>query len=89
MTAARLHSLWRAWEGARVDPEPLAMSSWWIYHFDAHWRALTAASGPMHKCTADRHVGIDALPALAAPDGWFTPTPADTADPVSAIDLDH
>lgn len=53
--AARLHALWEAWEIAQADGPP-AMSSWWVYHFDAHMAALTSPRGVFAACqSGHRH----------------------------------
>ncbi|ACY24050.1 hypothetical protein Gbro_4937 (plasmid) [Gordonia bronchialis DSM 43247] len=73
----RLVALWDGWEGARISEDPLAMSGWWVYHFDAHWRALTAENGPLHLCSPEQHVSHGErrnLPHVPMPRGWLTPT---------------
>jgi hypothetical protein len=60
MVALRIHALWRKWEKANRED---TMSSWWVYHYDAHIRAIfdgergpmCSASGvlPEHFCLDD------------------------------------
>lgn len=78
--AIRLAALHRGWEAARVSDEPLAQSSWWVYHFSPHWRDISATNGPMSKCTGGQHTTTKTLPVVPAPDGWFDPS----ADPEPA-----
>lgn len=80
----RLVALWDAWESARISDDPSAMSGWWVSHFDAHWRALTAGNGPLHLCTPDKHVSHGKprnLPHIPMPDGWLDPHRSDTPIP--------
>lgn len=85
----RFESLWRGWEAARISTDALAMSSWWVYHFDAHWRAITAAHGPLNLCTPERHTPTPTVPHMAPPPGWFTPTSSPPTDPDDDVnDLD-
>lgn len=72
--AIRLAALHRGWEAARISDDALAQSSWWVYHFSAHWRDISATNGPMHKCTKGNHATTASLPVVPAPDGWFDPT---------------
>jgi hypothetical protein len=66
----RLDSLWRAWEALRWDAG-LGMSSWWIYHFEPHMRALLGpVTGPFARC-ADGHQSDEPLPLAPAPEGLF------------------
>ena len=65
----RLDSLWRGWEAARRDDNPTAMSGWWVYHLDAHLRQITAADGPLHKCTGREHYASPPLPVHPCPPG--------------------
>ncbi|WP_307718092.1 DUF4913 domain-containing protein [Rhodococcus marinonascens] len=68
--AARLKSLWYAWEEARVSDKASAMSSWWIHHLEPHLRViLDGETGPM---------------AHAKPDGSFSGWPALPHQPVPA-----
>lgn len=69
MVVLRLGALWREWEKcARED----ALSGWWVYHFDAHARALfDGESGPMYACTPERHRSVEPLTTQPPPTGWF------------------
>ncbi|MCC3318438.1 DUF4913 domain-containing protein [Nocardia africana] len=69
MVALRMHALWREWEKANRED---TMSSWWVYHFDAHARALfDAERGPMHNCTPEKHRTPGRVNPNQAPAGWF------------------
>ena len=72
--AVRLAALHRGWEAARVSDDALAQSSWWVYHFSAHWRDISATNGPMNKCTNGKHTQNKSLSVVPAPDVWFDPT---------------
>jgi hypothetical protein len=48
--AARVESLWAAWELAQAEGGA-SPSQWWVYHFTPHWAALTDARGPFAGCT--------------------------------------
>lgn len=68
----RLTSLWRAWE--EMYPQHDLASSWWTYHFDAHWRELTGEKGPFRDCTEAHAEDANAsLPADSVPAGWPMP----------------
>lgn len=70
--AVRLHALWQGWEVARRDPDPAAMSGWWVLHADAHLRAITSGeTGPMGRCTTEQHRPTIPWPTVTAPAGWF------------------
>jgi hypothetical protein len=60
----RLKALHQAWEKARADKDPAAMSSWWIHHLDAHLRViLDGDTGPMsHAPTMHPSMGSAAVP---------------------------
>lgn len=70
MVAVRIHALWREWEKANRDD---AMSSWWIYHYDAHSRALFDAEngGPMFSCSPGTHRQRTRVRPAPVPAGWF------------------
>ncbi|MGV9638111.1 DUF4913 domain-containing protein [Nocardia rhamnosiphila] len=70
MVSVRIHALWREWEKANREE---TMSSWWVYHYDAHSRALFDAEngGPMFSCTKDKHRETPKLKLLPVPPGWF------------------
>ncbi len=84
----RFESLWRGWEAARVSEDALAMSSWWVYHFDAHWRAITSDTGPLYLCTPERHTATPQIKHIAPPPGWFTPTSTPEDDEYDDLDWD-
>lgn len=64
----RLTSLHYAWEEARADDKPSAMSSWWIHHLEPHIRIIfDGQTGPM---------------ALAKPDASWSGFPALGSEPV-------
>jgi hypothetical protein len=67
--AERLRALWVAWETLYPDPE--AASTWWTYHFDAHWPSLTGESGPFRDCTRGHVDTAIALVQTTPPDGWI------------------
>lgn len=70
--AVRMSALWRAWEAARANSDDgAAMSAWWVYHADSHWRSITAPNGPLHQCTPDKHTDTGGLPQTPPPPGWF------------------
>ncbi len=80
----RLHALWRGWEAARRSDDDTAMSAWWVYHADAHLRALCdGENGPMWRCTPTEHRQVAAFPTVPVPAGWFPgpPEERDTAGP--------
>ncbi|MBE7190876.1 MAG: DUF4913 domain-containing protein [Gordonia polyisoprenivorans] len=87
MAVERLDKLWHLWEASRLSGDESAMSSWWVYHADAHLRALCDAEyGPMHRCTPDKHRDDHPFRTLPAPDGWFgdiagAPDPSPPAQP--------
>ncbi|QBJ98815.1 DUF4913 domain-containing protein [Rhodococcus sp. ABRD24] len=60
----RLKALHQAWEKARADKDPAAMSNWWIHHLDAHLRViLDGDTGPMsHAPTMHPSMGSAAVP---------------------------
>ncbi|MGW6728751.1 DUF4913 domain-containing protein [Nocardia sp. NPDC055029] len=71
MVCVRLTALWREWEEANRKGE---MSSWWVYHYDAHARVLfDTERGPMYRCTSEDHRESKERPVSprAVPDGWF------------------
>lgn len=53
--AIRAEAMWRGWEIARVDPSPLAMSTWMLHHFDPHLAALSDSEGPFTQCGRHHH----------------------------------
>ncbi|MDN5760494.1 MAG: DUF4913 domain-containing protein, partial [Tomitella sp.] len=69
--AARLESLWRAWEVAYAEGGG-AMSKWWVYDFDAHMRViLDGETGPFHLYDADRPAPpLRTVPVVEPPAGW-------------------
>lgn len=81
----RLEALWREWERANRED---TMSSWWAYHADAAIRVLCdGETGPMWRCTKDKHFDIESLAVdlVPVPPGWLgAPRSAATAD----LDLD-
>ncbi len=62
--AARVESLWAAWELAQAEGGA-SPSQWWVYHFTPHWAALTDARRPFAGCTAG-HVDDPARSPLPA-----------------------
>ncbi|MBM9838624.1 DUF4913 domain-containing protein [Rhodococcus hoagii] len=60
----RLKALHQAWEKARADKDPAAMSNWWIHHLDAHLRViLDGDTGPMsHAPTMHPSMGSTLVP---------------------------
>ena len=68
----RLGALWYAWETSYHDPEN--RSSWWVYHFEPHWSALTrAAMSPFRECEKG-HVETDiSLPHTSPDESWPLP----------------
>ncbi|WP_157778099.1 DUF4913 domain-containing protein [Nocardia terpenica] len=70
MVALRVDALWQEWEKANREG---AMSSWWVYHFDAHARAIfDGETGPMYLCSPDKHHETpDPLTPRPVPPGWF------------------
>ena len=62
----RLKALHQAWEKARADKDPAAMSNWWIHHLDAHLRViLDGDTGPMsHAPTMHPSMGSAAVPDI-------------------------
>ena len=74
MVALRIHALWREWEKANRED---TMSSWWIYHYDAHIRAIfDGERGPMYACTPERHRVPERVTPTEVPSGWFDQTPS-------------
>ncbi|WP_433600357.1 DUF4913 domain-containing protein [Nocardia sp. CA-135953] len=74
--SCRMAFLHSAWEASRLSKDGSAMSAWFLHHLDPHLRVvMDAASGPMWRCTPDRHVAIPTLPFQTVPDGSFPPTP--------------
>lgn len=69
---ARLESLWREWEVARISDE---MSAWWRDHADPHLDALVdAPRSPFRQCSGQPGGHRDALkplPVEPAEPGWF------------------
>ncbi|WP_430336166.1 DUF4913 domain-containing protein [Rhodococcus sp. ACT016] len=61
----RLKALHQAWEKARADKDPAAMSNWWIHHLEPHLRViLDGDTGPMsHAPTMHPSMGSAAVPA--------------------------
>ncbi|MDQ1248745.1 MAG: hypothetical protein QG597_3118 [Actinomycetota bacterium] len=51
----RIEGLWRSWEVVRLDPNPVAMSSWILHHFDPHIAQLSDTEGPFTQCTRHHH----------------------------------
>lgn len=73
MVALRIRALWREWEKANRED---TMSSWWIYHYDAHARAIfDGERGPMYACTDERHRVPQPVKPNPVPSGWFDQTP--------------
>lgn len=68
----RLGALWMAWE--TMYPDPDARSSWWVYHFDPHWSALTKGeSSPFRDC-GTKHEETEKSPShVAPPTDWPLP----------------
>ncbi|QSB07181.1 DUF4913 domain-containing protein [Natronoglycomyces albus] len=66
----RIYALWQEWEVARATSQ---MSTWWIYHFESHWRALTGEDGPFREChpalhgESSKHIPDKALPCQPMP----------------------
>lgn len=57
----RVDALWRAWE----QMVPKNASTWWIYHADAHARAIFDRSrGPMYACGDGHQAGASQRPKL-------------------------
>jgi cytochrome P450 len=51
----RLTALWHAWERLRLEGGA-AVSTWWLYHFDGHFRVLTDPEyGPFQSCSHEGH----------------------------------
>jgi hypothetical protein len=71
----RLRALWVSWETMYADPE--SISAWWVYHFDAHWAALTSEAGPFRDCSKEHTDSAHPLPHTDPPDGWQLPVVAD------------
>lgn len=71
----RIEELWKGWEAARLSEDPAALSGWWVYHLDAHWRHIVAEAGPLHLCTTQQHTQATqrSLAAIPVPPGWFDP----------------
>lgn len=68
----RLGALWQAWETMYSDPE--SISPWWVYHFDAHWAALTnTETGPFRDCGKGHADTAHPLPHLSPPENWPLP----------------
>lgn len=78
----RLEALWEAFEVMRREPAP-SLSTWIIYHFEPHMRALTDAGGVFYRCDAAE--GVHELPAqwelVPAPAGQFALDPAADIQP--------
>jgi hypothetical protein len=72
----RLGALWMLWEEQYPDPE--SRSSWWVYHFDAHWAKLTAQDGPFQDCNGGHSDTTRILPYVDPPAGWVLPALVDT-----------
>lgn len=54
----RLSATWRAWEGARIAPDPGAMAGWWLSVLDPMMAAITDRyTGPFAVCR-DGHVDV-------------------------------
>ena len=65
--AARLGSLWSAWEQAEVEGGG-GPSQWWLYHLEGHWPFLSGPTGPFAACQPGRHVDDpEPLPTTAVP----------------------
>jgi uncharacterized protein DUF4913 len=75
MAIARLESIWRAWEEARISEDPTAMSVWWRDHADPHLdHLMESPRGPFRQCSGqpDGHRDdLQPLPVEQAPPGWF------------------
>ncbi len=75
----RFEALWEAFEAMRLEPAP-AISTWWLWHFDGHLRALTAADGVFAGCTATERESVHSRrpdwPALPPVPGLFEADPA-------------
>lgn len=75
MAIARLESIWRAWEEARISEDPTAMSVWWRDHADPHLdHLMESPRGPFRQCSGhpDGHRdALQPLPVEQAPPGWF------------------
>lgn len=72
MAIARLESMWREWEKARLADE---MSVWWRDHADPHLdQLMEAPRSPFRQCNGspDGHrEDLRPLPVEPAPPGWF------------------
>ncbi|NYI81216.1 DUF4913 domain-containing protein [Nocardioides panzhihuensis] len=54
----RLSATWRAWEGARIAPDPGAMAGWWLSVLDPMMAAITDRyTGPFAVCR-DGHADV-------------------------------
>ncbi len=68
--AIRVEAMWRGWEIGRLDPNPLAMSTWMLHHFDPHLAALADSEGPFTQCGRHHHTlpRTEITPPIAAPE---------------------
>ncbi|MEV0773646.1 DUF4913 domain-containing protein [Nocardia salmonicida] len=72
LVCLRLTALWREWEEANRKKE---MSSWWVYHYDAHARVLfDSERGPMYRCANDHRESDKTFRPNGVPPGWFDQT---------------
>lgn len=74
----RLQATWRAWEAARVSPDPAAIANWWLLVLDPMLdRILDEDGGPFARCfnNGEHRPQHDPLPCAPAPAGWW-PQPA-------------
>ncbi|MGW6332177.1 DUF4913 domain-containing protein [Nocardia rhamnosiphila] len=80
--AVRFAGLHTAFEAALASDDHTTISTLFVRHIDPHMRyILDAASGPLHRCTPDRHIDLPGLSGRPVPDNWFalpgTRTPVD------------
>jgi len=70
--AVRFAALHAVFEAARLADDKTAMSTLFVSHIDPHMRhILDAASGPLHRCTPERHIPHPGLPTSSVPGNWF------------------
>ena len=83
----RIEELWKGWEAARLSEDPAALSGWWVYHLDAHWRHIVAEAGPLHLCTPHLHTQAAqrSLAAIPVPPGWFDPPSSEPDSSAEAV----
>jgi hypothetical protein len=68
----RLSALWLAWEMMYKSPQE--RSSWWIYHFEPHFAAITSqTTGPFRDCDKKHEETAQILPHFVPPTDWPLP----------------